>query len=260
MLRKLLKYDLLSVWKSGWGTLPVMAGCAVAASAAARVINSEYARLSVDSVNTVSIIVLLISLFGIIGCGVVIGDLVFVRFSNNFFTDEGYLTFTLPVKRNTLLLSKTLNAGICLIAYVILVIACVLVFFTFGNFDFNIYEEIWEFLKGEYLREGAMLFVYCFEGALVLLSMLFLGISTLHYAITVGSSISKKERAIASIGVFFAVSVVTSLIIPDPYGYFWTMNENHAVMLLIYAISIFTPGLVLYFLTLDRISRKLNLD
>ena len=41
----------------------------------------------------------------IIASAVVTELLVFVRFYKNFFTDEGYLTFTLPVSRKDLLLS-----------------------------------------------------------------------------------------------------------------------------------------------------------
>jgi hypothetical protein len=213
-----------------------------------------------DSIDAISIILLAISVFGIMGCGVVIGNLVFVRFYNNFFTDEGYLTFTLPVGRGDLLLSKTLNAGICLFTYILLAVVCVLAVFTLGGFDFNVYEEIGDFLRQSYARIGAMLIVYIAEGILLLFSGLFLVISVIQFAITLGSSIAKKARVIASIGVFYAVSVATYLIMPR-FGYY--VLEGHstiATVLLMYSVVSITVGLALYFVTLDRITRKLNLD
>lgn len=50
------------------------------------------------------------------------------RFRDNFFTDEAYLTFTLPVKRSTLVFSKFLSALIWLIAsLVILLISLIII-------------------------------------------------------------------------------------------------------------------------------------
>ena len=265
MLRKLLKYDLLSVWKGGWGVLPIMAGCTAVAAAAARVLNTDSSNYaSMGSAYTISIILLSICAFAILGCGVVIGNLVFVRFYNNFYTDEGYLTFTLPVKRNTLLLSKSLGAMICLVAYAVVAVICVFVFLMFGDFDVNIFEEIRFIWNGIYQETGAMTFVYCAELVLVLLCQLFFAISMLQFAITVGNSIAKKARVIVSIAVFYVASVIASFIIPDitlfdSFGEI-TSEWASAAALLIFALISFTVGLVLYYLTLDRISRKLNLD
>lgn len=265
MLRKLLKYDLLSVWKGGWGTLPIMAGITAVAAAAARVLNTDSSNYaSMGSAYTISIILLSICAFAAVGCGIVIGNLVFVRFYNNFFTDEGYLTFTLPVKRNTLLLSKSLSAIICLVAYAVVAVVCVFAFLMFGGFEFDIFDRMRLVWNGYYRELGAMTFIYCAEFVLVFLCRLFFAISMLQFAITVGNAVASKARVIISIAVFFVTSVISSFIIPD-FALFDSFGKTssewqNAAALLIFAIASFTVGLVLYFLTLDRISRKLNLD
>ena len=259
MLRKLLKYDLLSVWKSGWGTVPVMIGCTVAAIAAARVVNSTRQYAS-DSIEIAVIFMLGIAAFGILICGVGIAGLVFERFYKNFYTDEGYLTFTLPVKRSTLLLSKTLNAAICALIYVIAEILCVFAFISFGNFDINLFEEIGYIFSSAYEVYGAMSYVIIGELVLVALCGLFLVISLIQFAMSIGSTATKKVRTIASIGAGYAASAIVSLILPNISGSYDWDGGAISVALLIYALMIFTLGLALYFVTLDRLSRKLNLD
>ena len=52
------------------------------------------------------------ALFAVVAFCVVSTILVYVRFFKNFFSDEGYLTFSFPVPRRTLYLAKTVNAFI----------------------------------------------------------------------------------------------------------------------------------------------------
>ena len=259
MLRKLLKYDLLSVWKSGWGTLPVMIGCAIAAAAAARILNADNVHVY-SSVYPIAILILTVCAFGVVGCSIVIGWLVFTRFYHNFFTDEGYLTFTLPVKRNTLLLSKTISAFICLLTYSLFALGCLCIVLSFGEFDFNLSEEIWNTLKALFKRLGGMMFVYGFELFLILVSGMFYLISLVQFAISFGSAVAKKAKVLASIGIGYAAAVAASFVVPDAYGLYSVNDMTYVIMLLMYALINFTVGLVLYFLTLDRISRRLNLE
>ena len=48
-----------------------------------------------------------------------------VRFRNNMYKDESYLTHTLPVSRNTVFLSKTLSAFICTFISTAVSAACI---------------------------------------------------------------------------------------------------------------------------------------
>ena len=129
MLRKLLKYDMMSVWKGGWGVLPIMAACTVIASLAANLLNADSSNYADHTSYALAIIVFFVCVFGIVACGVIIGNLVFVRFYKNFYTDEGYLTFTLPASRKILLFSKTLNTLIWETAHTVLILICALIYF-----------------------------------------------------------------------------------------------------------------------------------
>ena len=104
--------------------------------------------------------------------------LIYVRFYKNLYTDEGYLTFTLPVSRKQILLSKTLNAFIWYILHGLLVAVALFLFILFaippeGNALINtelfkgiggLFSELWSIC-------GAWLILIIVE--LVILMLLF---------------------------------------------------------------------------------------
>lgn len=133
MFGKLLKYDFKYVARIWWMLAVGVLGLSVAASLVFRAIflninsNGFFAFLSV-----LGMFFLVVSFIGIFGSLVVTEVLVFVRFYKNFYTDEGYLTFTLPVKRSKLLLSKTLNSIIWFALHTALILVCVVIFLGLG--------------------------------------------------------------------------------------------------------------------------------
>ena len=116
MLKKLLKYDIRAVAGLWWIGAVVSVGASILGAILMRF------SIAVSDSNTPSVILkmfatlaLIVGIFCVIAVAVsyvFTMILVFVRFYRHFFTDEGYLTFTLPVKRSTLLLSKSINAVI----------------------------------------------------------------------------------------------------------------------------------------------------
>ena len=98
MLRKLLKYDLKAIFKFWW---------IVFGGFCDNILNtyegdawSVYLMMSMGSLS---------GTFLNLALPVVTFVLIFIRFYKNFFTDEGYLTFTLPVSRRKLMLSKIIS-------------------------------------------------------------------------------------------------------------------------------------------------------
>ena len=124
MFLKLLKHDMKSVFKLWWILLPVLPVLLLVDAVALRVMTQTIANMALqpsisDGESTVMILVVMVAYFVFLGVTVLISltsyytiILSAIRFYKNLFTDEGYLTFTLPAKRSSVLLSKTLTAVI----------------------------------------------------------------------------------------------------------------------------------------------------
>ena len=115
MLKKLLKYD----WKSVSGLLLILHGILLAYTLIGRIGIafglSKYGDTLTGSVTEaygiVSGIYILIYVFFIMAIMVVTGVYLAARFHKNLFSDEGYLTHTLPVSPAKIMWSKIRSPG-----------------------------------------------------------------------------------------------------------------------------------------------------
>ena len=203
MLRKLLKYDLRPIFRFWWIAAIITTGLSVIGGFCQRAYyNYENLPWSID---------LMLSLFsglatlGSLALPVLTLVLIFVRFYKNFFSDEGYLTFTLPVSRRTLMLSKIISGtlglsastGVCLlnsvikssIAYYDLKEATPEVP-TEPMTDLEIFYTLVYFLE---IIIGAVLALLC-----ILLFM--------YACITFAAMIVRKGKLIAAIGISYGAS------------------------------------------------------
>ena len=114
MFKKLLKYDMKATWRVWWILIPSLFGLSTLFALSLRIITEtaeqENPHVFTILLSLLSMLFMSIAYIGFFGSIVMTEVLVFVRFYKNLFTDEGYLTFTLPVSRPTILLSKTVNA------------------------------------------------------------------------------------------------------------------------------------------------------
>lgn len=140
--------------------------------------------------------------------------LVMVHYYRNLYTDEGYLTFTLPVKTSQILASKFITAVIWSTISSVVVIICAGIIILFGtttegiiNLDvINGFGEVvsWLFdwigwsIAGLYALNAV-------SGSLYVIAILFL-------SITIGSIAAKKHKVLASIGIYYLFNLVTSII------------------------------------------------
>ena len=208
MLKKVLKYDLKAIFRIWW---------IAAAATVVMAVLSGFAGHTLGAFNRIPAIlegtlylVQFFSFFCIAALPVVAMVLIFIRFYKNFFTDEGYLTFTLPARRETLLNSKLLagtltslaSIGVCLLD--VIIILCI-----------NFYEDIFtpEFIQGvdELFTElclelGHFLPIYCLELLVIALLLLVMSVVFLCCCITFGSMIVKKGKLLASIGIYYGAN------------------------------------------------------
>ena len=108
MLLKLLKNDLKSVFKYWWIGAVISFCLSFAGGFLLNILNNN-AYYS-DLLTALCTIAFVFVICGISAFSFLYLILVVIRYYRNFFTDEGYLTFTLPVKRNQLLLSKFITS------------------------------------------------------------------------------------------------------------------------------------------------------
>ncbi len=286
MLKKCLKYDLRAVGHL-WCILSVISlGAALVAAIAIRVFLENILAESVSETMG------FLSIIGMLGAGlcalamvaalVVSLFLVYWRTYTNFFTDEGYLTFTLPVKRSTLYLSKVL-------ADAILGTATLLVFFLglalilliappteeSGLFNPIVYEGLGRVIKESWIAADGWLIPWilvfipaCFAYQLYSTGLIFL-------AITMGSVVAKKHKLLAAIGLFFAVTagvsfvtqILSMFLAGGVNGVLNAASQSGSFMLgITTTVVILIGGLIMacaatavHFITLHLIERKLNL-
>ena len=214
MLKKLLKYDLRSVFRFWWIVALISVGMAVLGGFAQSILyNDDIPRV----INVIASIVVFFSYFCMMGLAVLTQVLLFIRFYRNFFTDEGYLTFTLPVKRETLLNSKVLAgfiamaaaAAVCALNFSIIFAIPQYEVFRSGEFFSGIKEglrEIPDHLVGPLIVMGIEALVLA--ALVLLLSVLFL-----YCCITFGSMLVKKGKLFASIGMYYGIgsSIISAM-------------------------------------------------
>ena len=171
---------------------------------------------------------------------------IWVRFINNFYKDESYLTHTLPVTKNELFNSKVL-AGICSLLLSALVIVACFAFVYLNKTNIDSLKMMWDSLVAAYNSVFAVLFVIGLV-LLIILEIIYIMMAGI-LGITIGhrSNNFKIVKSIAvgliSYGLLSAMSlgviaIVSKLINYDIIGKgFPSMN---------YLIGVGSAGLAVY--------------
>lgn len=272
MLKKVLKYDFLPVYQYWWIAavsiilLSILSGFGLSAL----ISDKNYPAL-VEIISGIGIFFVILgygafSLFSAI--------LVFGRFYKNFFTDEGYLTFTLPVKRSVLLNSKLILYVTTAIATSLVIVFSLLLFLLIGSSDIPLsINSIIESLC--YLPEEIKPYLLIYIPELIVFSLLSTILSCLciFCCITIACIIVKKHQILAAIGIYYGANIAYSMIfrsigqlIADPFYYhvsYMTQKEIYGFLALIGLGIIFFTLLfciLLYALECWLLNDKLNLE
>lgn len=267
MFAKLLKYDLKSTKKQTVVLLFVILGATVLGIVNAIVTGllpdeggSFAARAmlerTLENLQGLSILVLT----GTFTASVV---LLLWRFYQSTATDEAYLTFTLPAKTSSILLSKYVSeiirsAEILLSAFV----GGFLILFTQSLMTDGVQVEEDLEIPGEFWA--------IFWAAVVLaITYALCSMMTYNFAIFTGSVIAKKQKLLAAIGMIFLFHFVTSIlveifVIGTVFGAFGTDGASglytYVTTVLWVAAGVCVGlGVLFFFLTERLMRKKLNL-
>lgn len=282
MLGKLLKHEWKAVWKVPmllFGILMIMAVMA-GLTFSLPIWDSEWIGLPLSGV-----MLLMMFYFALIGVSVGVSIYFAVRYYRNMFTDEGYLTHTLPVTSHQLLLSKVITmCGWQLISGIAVIISLILfggvTFLSLVPKDSSFAREMVDFFSElmqalpELWRTPELRGIngFCASIVVMMLTGTFSGTMTVIGSVTLGQMV-RGHRILGSVGAYFAIQtimqiVTTLLILPlmmmriETFDYyiedspFFVMTPMYFVM----AVIALAVGLGLYFLSEYLIRKRLELE
>ena len=283
MLRKTLKYDLNAVYKI-WLILTVtVLAISFVGGLSLRDIIVSSGEEQFDAFTLFSTFGLIVTIFSIAAYILIVELLVLYRYYQNFFTDEAYLTFTLPVKRRTLFNSKLINAFIWSVANIAVVTAAVLIIMAFaplnedgtGSLLLFIFDSLFKTIGQIFELFDAWAYLYTLEALLIALFSTVFSTLLIYACITLGCTMVKKYKLLMAILVYYMVnmaisimsyvgSIVMSIVTAMSIEILATYTEGQIkaiVFFTLMAIAAFYLVLcvVAYKFSLSRIEKNLNL-
>ncbi len=200
------------------------------------------------------------------------------RFYKNKYTDEGYLTFTLPVKVTDIFWSSFLNMLIWTVISAVVLVTVLLGVILFGTATdgiinteilaglgeiFKLFADLpWEMLIDSSAAMVVLIIIYVLQMLISPISGLILPMA----CITIGAMLAKKHKILASFGVYFAASTVVSIVMgvvsTVPLVFFINADTGTGYYILSGLLNLaVTVAMTIggYFLTTHLMKNKLNL-
>ena len=266
-------------WKAVWKIPVLLIGILLAAAMMAGftfhlpIWDSEWVGLPLSGV-------MMIITFYVAIIGVSLGITIYfaVRYYKNMFTDEGYLTNTLPVSSHQLLLSKVITMFSWNIISILAVAASVVIFMGMIILAFmepgdgkTIVDGFWELFDmgiwdSPYMQEFGG---FCVSMIVMVFASAFSGTMTIVASVTIGQMV-RRHRILGAFGAYFAIGTVMQIIstvILFPYMistfdnvYVETPFPLMTVMYLIISAVSVIIGVGLYFLSEYLIRKQLELE
>jgi hypothetical protein len=213
MLGKLIKYDLRYVTRYLWILAIASLGGALIGGFSIRLIEKSVSGMGGDLV-ALGIIGIMIAVLVLSAFALASMVFVFYRFNQNFYTDEAYLTFTLPVKKSELLISK-LVSGIAVFS-----VSSVILFV-----DIFIMMAIGEgvrFFEGSITADPQnplLSAIYFVETLVIVFASATLVTLVVFIFISLSSMLRKKHRIIIGIAIAYLISGALSMLFSFAFGY-----------------------------------------
>lgn len=221
MFSKLLKYDFINTRRYGLPLLFSILGTGVLGAVFSFLFNQGISGTGLDStlgifLTVSSAFLFMLCIFALFALCALMMVFMMVYFYKNLVTDEGYLTFTLPVSPANILCSKLFTAFVWnLIAWIAAFFAFVILFIPFMdifNMDLNTVLQAFRQLISTFnlldLQSWAALI-------LTLVNTVISSISTIlmiYTAIILGAVIARKHKILSAVGLVFAISAVKSIV------------------------------------------------
>ena len=222
MLRKLFKYDFLAIGKTMWLLTLIAVLITIAGTVSGYFIDDAFEKFLTDQ-NTIMYMaltfllgtIIFVSFMAIVAYMVISTILIMKRYYQNLFTDEGYLTFTLPVKTSAILDAKVFS-GLLWGAIASLVSIVGFILLIYALVGENVADVLDEFkMAVEYISGSIEIPTYHYvlfivEYVLSIIINFVFGMLLLYFCITLATVIVKKARVILGVGLYIGVTSVLS--------------------------------------------------
>lgn len=202
MFAKMLKYDL----RATGGTCGILSAAALGLTALVTVL---FRAVPVDDNLYLDMILGLMAAFFVLAMLAYVAAveiLQFVRFYKSRFTDEGYLTFTLPVNSHQIFLSGFVTVLLWTVLSILVFALCIGTFTLVGCDAIEPISEALDLLL--YIDIGESFGIYALQ----------LGVSAIYSIIicltslTIGAVIAKKHKVLMAFGIYYGISVANSIL------------------------------------------------
>lgn len=253
MLKKLLRYDLKEVFRYWWIAVIISTTLSVAGGFASLMESYDgWIPEVILSLLGGTIFLAYCSYFALMVLTMV---LLFIRFYKNFFSDEGYLTFTLPVHRKDLLLSKVITGFLAMTASLSvcglnrLLMSCIE---GSGDPENGFFlSPVFDYIARGIQNQGGYFWITLAENLLLILVGLALAVVFLYFCVTFGCMIVKKGKVITSIAIFYGASSVATAIAVFLlfFGAFGTVSSFSPEVPASIIAVLFRAGLAFYLAT-----------
>lgn len=214
-------------------------------------------------------IVMIVSVLSIFAFTVLSTVLVCMRYAKNCYSDEGYLTFTLPAKRSTIFNAKFVTGFLYNLMSVMVAAICFLIFLGLGTeMVHDFFRIINEFVRIGVSEIGNYFWAYSAVIVVWIVIGMLLGQSILFFSITFAGTKVRKNKVIAGIGIYYLASIILGTVSQLAVFFYASaidaraQNMSNAALLVLLLIGVvWTFGAVaaLYYAQLHMLDKKLNL-
>lgn len=221
MLGKLIKYEWKGTYKMGGLMLGVVALITLMGWLGFQSLlwGGGSGRAEFAWINVLGIMTLVIYVIMLAAVNYGIGIYVAVHFYKTMYTDEGYLTHTLPVTKHQLLLSKVFVGGMWIffvlisvyLSVIVLGISMVSAFLPEGYALSSVWRDIEDLLYEFSMSDRADLLGWLLTMLVTSLIQPFTTVSILFGAISIGQ-LSAKNRVLMAIASYIGITVATNIV------------------------------------------------
>ena len=288
MLGKLLKYEWRGLRLPFLIMLVVLAATTTLTCGVIFTINPKFDETIVGYSLMALVLSIFLYYFGIIGCSLGTSLIVVIRFYKTCYTDQGYLTHTLPVSSKQLLNMKILAAIVTNLLMILAIVTSIFIIVQVGlHHVFSFVPDYMEYTYDQFYREFIEVFSNSFRDfedelgisfGLYFAYLIVYGIiSLIDIIIIVFGCVSlgqlfTKHRIVGAIAAYFIVQFILQILgyftaIPmysrmlrgayhDDITVFGVMSPTMNMTLFIVIIM----AVIMYFINLHMMTKKLNLE
>ncbi len=268
MLKKLLKYDFRAIFKIWWILAVCIVGLTIVCITVYDVYLSDIHNEIVSTLFFMSLSICPFAAFAFIISPLLLSA---VRIHKNLFSDEGYLTFTLPVKLNHIINSKIISTSVMTTASFLVLVLCIFIVQMIHTDNFI--EWFMDDILTPFAENPIWIPILIVEILFAILILSALTTLIIFICATTSSIIVKKAKVLAAILIFYFAntifssagtifaSVVAQIISNNLYEKFnYDSIPIACITIFVILIALLLISSLLYILQYFLLDKKLNLS